>query len=465
MPSLPLTGPSSQLRAGVDLQRTVGWIPVRVESGDGKGGVQAYLKQQPGLTQLADLGAELRGLFVAADVLYAVAGAKLYRIGSDWTITELGPLSSLSGIVDGAANETQLCIVDGLYGYCLDLATSTLTQLSGNWRGSTRVDVLDGYGVFADPDTAQFYLSGNQDFTVFDALDFASAEGSTGAIIGHIVKHRELLLLKQTTGEVWIDAGGVDFPLVRNDGANIETGLVAAHTLQKVAGDAFWLGRDDRGSGIVFRMSAYQPIRCSSHALEEALTAVDDLSGAWAFTYHQEGLTYYVMQVPGLSTTWVYELASGLWHERAEWVNGTYQPWRARVHALAYGKHVVGDSAGKIYELDVNANTNAGDVLLRERITPHAAMPSLQRRRFGSMQIDCTVGKGLSGGQATMMLRYSDTSGASWSNWRYLSLGRIGQYLARARATMLGSARDRVWCIRCTEDVRVDVLAAVVDEV
>ena len=157
-------------------------------------------------------------------------------------------------------------------------------------------------------------------------------------------------------------------------------------------------------------------------------------------------------------------MASGVWHERAEWVDGTYAPWRASCHALAYGIHVVGDSSGKLYELSPTASSNAGDVLIRDRITPHNAMPTLERRRYGSLQVDCTVGKGLNGGQATLMLRYTDDSGANWSSWRYLSLGRIGEYMARARATMLGAARDRVWHIRVTDDVRCDHLSAVLDE-
>lgn len=63
------------------------------------------------------------------------------------------------------------------------------------------------------------------------------------------------------------------------------------------------------------------------------------------------------------------------------------------------------------------------------------------------------------------MLRYSDDGGSTWVNWRYLTLGNIGQFKARARATMLGSARDSVWQIHVTDDVTCNLLSAVVDEV
>lgn len=466
MTALSLVGPSYGLKfGGADNERTINYVPVQIESGNGKGGSPAYLKQIPGLSLLASLGAEIRGAIVARDVMYVAAGSALYRVSDTWVATNVGSLLSSFGLVGMAVNNTQIAIVDGPNLHVFDLDTLAMTTNPANWRRSDRVDVLDGYGVFQEPQTNQFYISANQDFTVFDGLDFASAEGSTGYCVGFIVKHRELLILKQNTGEVWQDTGGSDFAFSRNDGANIEVGNSAVNTLQKTGGVAYWLGRDEKGGAAVFAMSAYSPQRVSSHALEEKLEGCD-LSNAYAFTYHQDGLTYYVLQVADLDTTWVLEIASGMWHERAELVNGEYAKWRANSHVYAYGVHLVGDSTGKLYKLDTEVNTNNGETLVRDRITPHLARPDMRRQRIGSMQIDCEVGNGLpSGQQAQMMLRYSDDGGKTWGNWRYLTLGNIGQYKARARANMLGSTRDRVWHIRVTDDVHCDILAAVIDEV
>lgn len=467
MPSLSLVGPSYALRSGkADSERTVNYVPVVIESGNGKGGATGYLKQIPGLVALAALGAELRGLFVARDVLYAVAGATLYEVSSAWALTARATLLSASGRVSMEANETQLAIVDGPNLLVYDLDTLTTTANPSNWLGSLQVAVLDGFGLFVEPGTRQFYISANQDFTTFDGLDFASLESSTGDAVAFMVKHREAIFFKSKTGEVWYDAGGADFPLSRNDGANIEIGCAAPFSLVKKGGVAFWLGRDETGSAAVFQMAAYTPQRISTHALEEKLEAIADLSQATAFTYSQEGLSYYVLQVPGLETAWVFEMSSNLWHERAELVDGELTPWRAQFHAFAYGVHIVGGEDGRLYRLDPTVNTNAGDVLVRERITPHYALPNLGRQRVGSIQIDGDVGQGLpSGQQASLMLRYSDDGGKTWGNWRTLTLGNVGQYKARARATMLGAARDRVWHIRVTDDVAFNILAAVVNEV
>jgi hypothetical protein len=469
MPALTIAGPSYALRnRSADVQRVVNWIPVQIESATGKGGQPSYLKQCPGKVALSAFGAPLRGIYTTRDVLYAVAGATLYSIDSSGVATSRGALSSSSGPVQIADNVTQLGIVDGPSGYVLDLDTMAFVGMSGNFRGSSQIDVLDGYGVFSVPNSPQFYISANQDFTGFNALEFATTESSIGNIVALCVKHRELILLKERTGEVWADSGGADFPLARNDGAALQVGCAAAQSLAVIDGAAVWLSRDESGGIGVSAMTAYQPQRISSHALEEALTPLTEsqISGARAYAYRQEGLSYYALQVPGLATTWVYELRAGIWHERAEWVDGVHAQDLGMCHAYAYGRHFVGGSDGVVYALDPSANVSGSGPLMRERITPHNAVPALSRRRFGSMQIDCNTGAGLADGSAgSMLMRYSDDGGMTWGNWRTLSLGAIGRYTARARATMLGAARDRVWHIRVTDAVRCEPVSAIVDEV
>ncbi len=468
MSSLALAGASYQLRApNTDRERTVNWFPCQIESGNGKGGKTFYLKQAPGMTKVATLAGPIRGFAVARDKLYVIAGNKLQHISSTWNATEKGTLSSNEGGAETAVNNTQIAIVDGPNGYVYDLDAGSFAPIaSSGFRGSKRVDTLDGYGIFADTEKAQFYLSAIQDFTTLDPLDFATAESSAGKLISFLVKHREALFFKDVTTEVWDDTGGTDFALSRNLGANIETGCSACYSLRKGDGIAYWLGRGEQGAAVVYRMSTYSPERISTHALEEALSSVDDLSTASSFCYQQEGHSFYVLNVPGLDTTWVYDLATNMWHERAEWVNGAYQPWRATGHAYCYGKHIVGDEDGNLYVLDPTVNSYDGDIMVRDRITPHQALPTLTRERFGSFQVDCETGIGLPlNVEARMMLRYSDDGGRAWSNWRYMTLGKVGQRLARARATMLGASRDRIWHIRVTDDVPCNPISAVVNEI
>ena len=464
MSSLPLAGPSSPLRTNAaEVRRCVNWIPVRIESGTGKGGATTYLKQLAGLTLLGNFGAAIRGLKVTQGRLFAVSDAQLLEIDSSWTSTALGPVGS--GDIELDANKTQLAIVNGSDLVVLDLSLNTTSTNPANWRGSASISVLDGYGVFVAPRTNQFYISASQDFTTFDALDFASAEATTGDIIGTLTKHQEVLIIKELGAEVWDDNPDADFALSRNESAIIEVGLAARATLRKVASTAIWLGQDEEGNGIVFAMSGYVPQRISSQALEEKLAGVADLSQARAWTYHQEGLSYYVLNVPGLDTTWCYEVSSGIWDERGEWVDGAWAPWRATCHALAFGQHVVGDAAGNLYRLDPLVSSNAGDPLVRDWISPHDAAPGLEVQRFGSFEVVGDVGLGLADTTSpNMLLRWSNDGGQTWGDWSELPLGAAGEVAKHIRATQLGSARDRVWNFRVTDDVRCNVVAALVNE-
>jgi len=409
----------------------------------------------------------VRGLAESRGVLYAVAGNKLYSVASDWTATELGTLSTSTGRVSIEDNQTQIAIADGSASlYVYDLDSGVFTGSVTNYIGSSLVQVVDGYGLFAQPGTPTFYWSAIQDFTSISSTNQLSEETSTGNIVAILVKHREMLVLSERTGTVWYPIDNpIDIPFARNGGAIIEVGCVATHSLQKLNGTAIWVGRNQDGGIAVYAMQSYSPQRISNHALEEQLGAIPDLSGAYAWVSNHEGLSYYVLQVPGLSSTWVWEMSSGIWHERAEFIGGEFERDYADCHAYCYGYHVAGGSDGILYKLEPTHNKSGTRPLVRSIISPHNALPSAERVRFGSAQIICNVGAGLpSGASGTLMLRYSNDGGKTWNNWRRIPTGAVGQYRHRIRATMLGASRDRVWEIRVTDDCNIEPISMLIDE-
>lgn len=458
---IPIVGPSYRLDVRkADVQRSVNLYPVIVESGTGKS--PAYLKSLDGLTQLASLGAEIRGFKAANGRLFVVAGSELIELDGSFTPTVLGTIGTNSGPVDFAYGITQLVLVDGPNGYAMDLATNVISPIGANFYGSARVGFIDGYFVFIRPGTDQFYWSAINDATVLDALDFATAEGAPDNLVSLVVDHRELWLFGQDTTEVWVSTGS-EAVFERNAGAFIEHGCAAALTAQKLDNSVFWLGRDERGGGIVWRAQGYSPVRISTHAVEESLQTGTDISQASAFTYQKDGHAFYVLQVPGLDTTWAYDVSAQAWHERAELVNGAFAPHRGTCHAYAFDRHILGDADGNVYELDREAYTNAGDVLVRDRTSPHLATPNYDRIQFGRLEVDCIVGAGKElGAEPQLMMRYSNDGGISFSGWRQTGLGAIGKTLTRARFLRCGSARDRVWQIRFTDNAPFAIVGATV---
>lgn len=409
-----------------------------------------------------------RGLIAntAGNRLFAVVDDTLFSVSPTGDRTSIGVLSTSRGPVGMKIGLTQLVVVDGLHGYVYDLVSGSFDPIvSDGWLGSYTVEYLDGYFTFIDPNSQTFYLSALEDALTLDALDFATANTSPDKLVGQVVTNKVLVLLGEVSGEIWQDTGAADFPLERNSGAFLEVGLLARHSVKELDNSAFWLGRDERGAGFVYKLEGFRPVRVSTMAVEEAIQRAisegNDVSQAVAYAYQQGGHSFYCLQVPGLDTTWCLDAATQQWHERAELVLGDYTQHRGRFHAYCYGKHLIVGDDDVIYEYDVTANTNAGDVLCRDRVSPHYATPQLDRITFSAFELDCTVGFGKAGqAQANVMLRYSNDGGYSWSGWRTATLGAVGEKQARARWLRLGSARDRCWEVRCTDNTPFAIINA-----
>ena len=463
---VPFVGPSYSLDfRKSDVQRSINLFVSVSESGTSKS--PAVLQSIPGYGLWATIGAELRGMYTAGARLFAVAGNTLYELSSSGVATSRGTLLTSTGPVDMAHGLNQLVVVDGNYGYVLTLATNAFARITDSaFYGSDRVGFLNGYFLFIRPDTQQYYWSAIDDASDLDALDFKSAEYNPDGLVALLVDHMDVLLFGALTTEGHRHTG-TELVFERNEGLVIEIGCAAPFTARKLDNTVFWLGRDKDGEGQVWMLEQGSPRKVSTRAVEEALQASTDLSAATAYTHKRRGNVFYHLNAPGLETTWVFNVTTGQWHEEAELVNGEYEPIRGTCHAHAFGKNLIGAADGKIYYLDESKNTLNGSTLVRDRISPHNATPSMEWISFARFALDCVVGKGRPNSEApSVQMRYSDDGGMTWSQWKTASLGAIGQYAIRVvfgRAG-LGRARDRVWHVRCTDDAPFSIVNAVVEE-
>lgn len=450
--ALPFIGPSYALDSRTHgVQRTVNLIPVQLESGTER--TQWAYQDLPGLTQFADLSAsgECRGAITVLGRNFQCVGSTLYELFSDGTSTSLGTIGTSAGPVDFASNRVHLVVVDGSGMYCWSLAGGTVTYVT---TAGARVAFINQYLLTTDPNTEQFKWSDVGDATTWDALSFASAEGAPDNLVGVLVDHLDVKLLGTTSVETWVNTGSSSV-FERDGGRYVEHGCAAPFSAQKIANTFMWLGSDERGSLAVFMDAGGQPTRVSTRFVEQKLNGID-VSEARAYTYVQDGLPFYCLNVPGVDTTLVYEVGSKQWHERAELVDGDYTQHRAVCHSFAFNKHLVGSSSGKLYYFDNTKSNNAGDVLVRDRICPDRAMPSRQLIRYPFFALDCERGHG-----GKVLLRYSNDGGRNYGSWLERSLGELGDFKPQVQFDRCGAARDRVWHVRVTDDVPFNPVGAV----
>lgn len=454
---IPFVGPSYTLDTRTaDVQRVVNLYVAPNESGSAKTGLM--LKSIPGLLNFATAGEVGRGAYEINGRAWVVADNKLLEVAADGALTERGELFGSLGFVSFMSNTTQLVVVDNGRGYVLNLQSNVFAEItSPGFPGGTLTDYLDQYAIFAPNDGQAFYISALGDGSDVNALDFASAEASPDNLTGFKVINRQLWLLGSSTGEVWFNTDNPEFPIERNNGAIFSVGCSAKWSIQGFNGSIAWVGADKAGGPGVWMAAGYQAQRISNRCVEQAIERCTDLGGAIAYVQRVEGSVFYCLQMPGVDTTWCFDALTGQWHERAELVAGQYQRHRISWYFNAFGKSLGLGEDGKIYEWSQEAYTNAGDTLVRDRVTPHNATPSNQRIFFSKFQLDLD-----SGYAGVVTLRYSNNGGNSWEAWDQRTLGGIGAVLTRLIWERCGSARDRVWQVRCTDAVPFNPVNATV---
>jgi len=341
------------------------------------------------------------------------------------------------------------------------LVGNTLTQVTDEvFEGGTQCGFIDGYIVFNQPGTQEFWIT-NLNSTVINPLGFASAEGQPDTLIGLLVDHREIWLFSSTHAEVWYDSGNANFPFSYIQGAYISHGIVSPWTAVRLDNTVMWLGQDEFGNAIAWRANGYAPLRISTYAMEQAWQRYSTVSDAVAWTYQQDGHSFWVINFPSGDTTWVYDAATGTWHERAYLGtllvdDGQLHRGRPNTHTFAFGKHIVGDwEKGYIYQLSPLVYEDDTREIQRLRRAPFINNEH-KRIIFHQFELDMEVGQGNPNANEPVnppaepvdpqiSLRWSDDGGYTWSAYLNISMGLSGEYKKRIIWRRLGRSRQRIF--------------------
>lgn len=431
----------------------------------------AFLQRAPGLRLLTTVGTgPIRGLNSFNGNLYVVSGESLYKVDSTYVVTLIGTVSGSSAPVSMANNGTQLFVACNGPSFVYNSSTLAFGAITDpDFPGALTVSYLDGYFVFIEPSSQRVWVTALNDPTSIDPLDFASAEGDPDGLISSIVDHSQVWLFGTSSVEVWYNSGNADFPLQRIEGAFNEIGCAATFSVAKLDNSLFWLGQDARGQGIIYRANGYTGQRVSTHAVEWQIQQYADMSDAVAYTYQQDGHSFYVLNFPSANATWVYDVATQAWHERAGWINGQFVRHRGNCQTFFNQTITVGDyQNGNIYafDMEVYADYDRVQKWLRTWRALPTGQNNLKRTVQHTLQLDCETGVGLVSGQGSdpqVMLRWSDDAGHTWSNEHWSGMGAIGQYGRRVfwrRLGMTTKLRDRVYEISGTDPVKVTIVGA-----
>lgn len=483
MHPLPLIGGSYSARSVIaNCQKCINLFPEHNRK-DSPTPITHY--QRPGLVALSvppvpDAG---RCLFEASNGNgYAVVGNRIYYI-SQADFSFVGPIGFVSG--NGTTpcsmcdNGFEMMVVDNsTFGWRFRISDNGgYVQIADpSFVGATRVDFIDTFLVWNQPDTIFFQSSLSSQIEPMDPRYFAGKTNWPDPLQTLIVTRHELLLLGRLKTEQWYDAGNPAFPFAELPGAYIEHGTCAPFSVVSSDVNTYWLGQDKQGIGEVFRLRGYEVQKISNPAVEYAIRQMylaGTITDCVAYSYQQDGHRFVVFNFPAGDQTWVWdEMINDPmlgWHQRA-WkdTEGVLHRERPMGYASIYGKQVALDwENGTLYQLNPNYYKDqlsvggpAGEVQYI-RTFPHLMVGTDEQgevvlaegkmvlhERFQA-NIDCgntdPVDVPNPPARPQLSLRWSDDRGHTWGNDVLQEAGTVGQYLTRPNWRGLGQAMDRVY--------------------
>lgn len=342
---------------------TRNWYP---EFPPGGGPLGSFINT-PGYTLFVDLpSGPGRGILEQDGRVFAISGPlqcevfpqQTFKVRGIVEVDENPATLSSNGLDQGH----QIFTVSAGHGYIYDLVTGAFTDVSSQSEfpfPAVSGFYLDGYFGAIQQNAPTFALSNLFDGTIWDINQGGKQQLSLTVdnIQNGVAINGKVWFLQSKNTEVWADIGASDFPLAPIPGTLPRWGCAAIYTLVAIDNALMCIGANADGSLEVIRANGYDWKVVSTPAISNLLRQAPSVTGARAWAYSQQGHAFYLLYVPGLQTTLVYDVTTGLWHERALYDERQmrYVPDLGISHCYAFGKHLVQDrQSGAIYEMSLD---------------------------------------------------------------------------------------------------------------
>lgn len=454
-------------RAGEGAGRLINCFAEKLQDGARAGFTR---RRAPGLRLIAEAEEQgMRGSHFHNGTLYVAVAERLRKVtssGNTYVVTDLGALPGDKRVTFARNNKAPvpdiLCVTENdVYVVTSDSPPVSLDE--GSLPQPLTVCFLAGYFVFALRDGRVFFSAIN-DTTISD-LDFGKAENRPGGLYGAYPYGEMLLLCGPSSMEVWQNAGNATgSPFSR--AAVIPRGLASTFAIG---------GFEDGFSSIVFvaddngvylLSGGYSPTKISTPELDRLIEAVTDKTLLDVTVAVTSG--HHWVSVTGPTFTWVYEVQTGLWHERQSYGESN---WRAVCSAMAFGGWVMGDrTSGKVWMLNADTAKEGDEPLIASFISqPASGFPN--RVAIPRADFDFIVGQGLITGEEpvetdpVVLISWSDNGGASFGVPVTRKLGPLARFQTRVTVNRTGTTGPygRIWKLDISDPVFVSLLSGQMD--
>lgn len=419
----------------------------------------------PGVEEFAQIGdGPIRGFIELDGVPYIISGSELYSVAEDGVGTLLSGANSINGngVVPMSTNGLDIVMVDGTKGWAFTVSGASFTEITDSdfVDTSKTVAFVGGYYVFDDPGTDQFYISDLYDGTTYSALDYASADSGPDRVVAVQADFGLLDVFGEKSIEFWQNTGALSFPFAPVTQGVPQVGIAGAQAKVRVDNEVYFLGHDK----MFYRLLRGSLSRVSTHAIEEIWGKYTVVSDAFCFTFTHAGHKFVVITFPTADATWVFDLATGLWHERVTFdVAGNETRWRVNGAVQVFGKTLVGDAnSNKIGFIKSEIYTEFGDAAPMHMIPPPIHGDG-DRVNIPILELDMETGVGNLAGDGTnpsVILDWRVDGSTDWQTSFDRAIGQIGARTTRIQWQELGTHYQWTFRFRISDPVKRIILGA-----
>ena len=479
-------------------------------------GKNTYLASVPGLKFYKKIlkSGRCRGAYVSsigkdgvAEDAFVCFGNVLFRIDYTENVERIGLVASGTGRVIFAETgglRPMLLVADGVNLWCYNiLEGGTLQRIplpsrvtgDGGSIKPTHVAVISGSIVVNDAGTGFCYYSkpyplakdkrevfqiinGEVQYTddtrlevattEVDSIDyvfyddygvqqFFNAQTSSDAIQAIAAVGSSLYLFCTKTVEIWQRGSGDNETWVRTSyTTNASNGIQCPYSIAICGSTLYYLGSGESYAKGIMRVDGNQYTKISDDWLEAKLLK-ERSDTVYAFAYAVGSHNFYVLQLPTVGETWVYDTDTSEWHQRVsrDKTSGQEIQWRVAAMSWYRGRFIAycHDGCAYLHSEDYwyeDYDTTKSIPMTRHRqgsVLVNDNMPFV----FDELAVECNVGTWDRDGyteEPKMLMQVSKDGGEHFGNIRSCSMGKTGQYSYRVRFHGLGM--NRLCVIRLT---------------
>ena len=439
--------------------------------------------------------------------MFAVFGAVLYAIDltdGQTVVTEVGRVLdgtrrvTMCETIGEMGNSPYLVIADGFAVHAVP-TDAHRQELAAGYRGirlpvdltgrsirPTHVTYEFGYLTVNDADSDNFYVSYQYPFesvddegmTVFDVFTYdplekverpegwvIAADWCSDVITAMCSTNSRLYTFGPRSIQYFNSTNDATMPFNSPDTSSLNIGIQAPYSLATIGQDLFFLGSSTIGQNGIYRMSGGTPERISNSDIERAIAVFGNKSDAIGSCWSENSHVFYAITFQQDERTFVYDLATGQWHNRSthDTKRNAEKAWRYSCPVMFDGRLIFQTEGALTYEKE-------------GKFTEHDSNTCVRMRRGG-----CTIDSynpfvvdnvifNLSNGYVDydrprvnpkVMFRYS-ADGTTFGNERIGYMGCAGQYSYVTQFPRLGIGRFFAFELSCSEDCDFIILPPVI---